>query len=107
VTDRVALLMDDYAFFARDPEFFCDRLQTLTTLRGRETVAQWQAMARAGHMHAVVEDLLTHHYDPRYEESMARNFRHYPDAPRWTLGYAPGADSFTPLARTLLAPTDR
>jgi len=99
--DRVALLLHDYAFFAQDAEFFCDRLATLTTLRGRETVAGWQAQARAGQMAEVVLDLLDTHYDPRYEESMARNFVAYPTSTRWPVAYT-GAGSFDDLARRLL-----
>lgn len=100
--DRVALLLHDYAFFAQDAEFFCDRLATLTELRGRETVGRWQAQARSGHMAEVVEDLLANHYDPRYEESMARNFVAYPTSTRWPVTYQ-GAGSFEVLARQLLA----
>ncbi|MDP3518991.1 MAG: tRNA 2-selenouridine(34) synthase MnmH [Hydrogenophaga sp.] len=100
--DRVALLLHDYAFFAQDAEFFCDRLATLTTLRGRETVARWQDQARAGQMAEVVLDLLDTHYDPRYEESMARNFVAYPTSTRWPVAYT-GAGSFDDLARRLLA----
>lgn len=100
--DRVALLLHDYAFFAQDAEFFCDRLATLTELRGRETVGRWQAQARSGHMAEVVEDLLANHYDPRYEESMARNFVAYPTSTRWPVTYQ-GAGGFEVLARQLLA----
>jgi len=104
LADRVALLLQDYAFFVQDVELFCDRLATLTTLRGRDTVGRWQAQARAGHMAGVVRDLLDNHYDPRYEESMARNFAAYRDSPRWTVGYS-GAGSFDALARVLATST--
>lgn len=100
--DRVALLLHDYAFFVKDAEFFCDRLATLTELRGRETVARWQALARAGQMAEVVLDLLANHYDPRYEESMARNFVAYPASVRWPVSYT-GSDSFQALAHLLAA----
>jgi len=98
----VALLLHDYAFFAQDAEFFCERLATLTELRGRETVGRWQAQARSGQMAEVVLDLLANHYDPRYEESMARNFAAYPTSARWPVSYR-GADSFDALAGQLLA----
>lgn len=100
--DRVALLLHDYAFFVKDAEFFCDRLATLTELRGRETVARWQAQARSGQMAEVVLDLLANHYDPRYEESMARNFGAYPTSTRWPVSYQ-GAGSFDALAGQLMA----
>ena len=104
LADRVALLLQDYAFFAQDAAFFCDRLATLTALRGRETVERWQAQAQAGQMAEVVRDLLDNHYDPRYEESMARNFAAYPASARWTVAYQ-GPGSFDALARTLVGHT--
>ncbi len=32
--ERVALLLEDYPFFVRDPDFFCQRLDTLVALHG-------------------------------------------------------------------------
>jgi tRNA 2-selenouridine synthase len=81
--ERVALLMQDYDFFTRDVDHLCERLDALTALRGRETVERWKAAARAGDLPAVVRDLLLIHYDPRYDESMARNFTAYAASPRW------------------------
>ncbi len=75
--DRVALLLEDYAFFARDTEHFCDRLAALTEIRGKAVVAAWQAQVRAGDTASVVQELLTLHYDPVYLQSMRRNFKQY------------------------------
>ncbi|MFV0681053.1 tRNA 2-selenouridine(34) synthase MnmH [Ottowia sp.] len=72
--ERVALLLEDYPFFVSDAEFFCQRLDTLVNLRGRELVSQWQEQARAGQMQAVVRALLATHYDPGYAQSTRRNF---------------------------------
>lgn len=77
---RVQLLMEDYDFFVRDTEFFCERLETLVQVRGGPLVRQWQTLARAGRTPEVVQDLLTQHYDPSYLQSMQRNFVQYPDA---------------------------
>lgn len=71
---RVRLLMDDYDFFVRDTETFCQRLDALRVLRGHEVVNGWQAAARAGRTAEVVRDLLVNHYDPIYRQSMKRNF---------------------------------
>jgi tRNA 2-selenouridine synthase len=71
---RVELLLEDYAFFVRDPGAFCARLDALVDLRGRETVARWQAEARAGRVPGVVRELLVAHYDPIYAQSMRRNY---------------------------------
>jgi len=73
---RVALLIEDYAFFVADIETFCARLDALRELKGRDVVAGWQAAARSGRIAEVVRDLLTAHYDPIYLQSMRRNFAH-------------------------------
>ena len=78
--ERVQLLMEDYDFFVRDAELFCQRLDVLTELRGKAVVGQWKALARSGDMACVVRDLLLTHYDPGYAQSMLRNFTHYPQA---------------------------
>ncbi len=74
---RVALLMEDYAFFVSDSDHFCERLQALTELRGKAVVEAWQASVRAGEIAPVVQELLTLHYDPVYLQSMRRNFKQY------------------------------
>ncbi|MDO5623332.1 MAG: tRNA 2-selenouridine(34) synthase MnmH [Pseudomonadota bacterium] len=78
--ERVALLLEDYPFFVQDPEFFCARLETLTTLRGRAVVQDWQTQARAGHTEDVVRALLATHYDPGYARSTQRNFARFAQA---------------------------
>lgn len=71
---RVQLLIEDYDFFVRDTETFCERLDALRVLRGHEVVNAWQQAARAGRTREVVRDLLVSHYDPVYLQSMKRNF---------------------------------
>ena len=71
---RVALLMQDYAFFVEDTRVFCERLDALRTFRGHAVVNGWQEAARAGRVEAVFRDLLVSHYDPAYAQSMKRNF---------------------------------
>lgn len=78
--ERVALLLEDYDFFVRDPDLFCQRLQALTELNGKAAVADWTAKVHAGQIPAVVLDLLARHYDPRYTQSMTRNFQQFPHA---------------------------
>ena len=78
--ERVELLLEDYDFFVKDIEFFCDRLGALTQARGKEVVTDWQARSRQGDVAGVVRDLLTGHYDPVYLQSMRRNFLHYGNA---------------------------
>jgi tRNA 2-selenouridine synthase len=79
--ERVALLLEDYAFFAEDRELFCRRLGALTQLRGKAQVQAWQAQVEAGEIESVVRELLVKHYDPGYAASIERNFGHYKTAP--------------------------
>ena len=76
--ERVELLLEDYDFFVKDIEFFCDRLGALTQARGKEVVTDWQNRARSGDVASVVRELLVNHYDPVYLQSMKRNFAQYP-----------------------------
>lgn len=78
--ERVALLMEDYDFFVRDRELFCQRLAALTELRGKGVVEGWQDQVRAGEVENVVRDLLVKHYDPGYAASIRRNFKQFGDA---------------------------
>jgi len=78
--ERVALLLEDYDFFVRDVELFCERLQVLAEFRGKAVVDGWKASVRAGRIESVVQELLGQHYDPVYRQSMQRNFRHFEDA---------------------------
>lgn len=78
--ERVALLMEDYAFFVHNTEPFCERLELLTSLLGKALVAEWQASVRSGIIEPVVLELLQRHYDPVYLRSMRSNFRQFAEA---------------------------
>jgi tRNA 2-selenouridine synthase len=100
--ERVALLMEDYDFFVKDGEFFCQRLEALRELRGAATVDRWMEWVRAGQSREVVRELLTLHYDPVYAASIRRNFTLYPHARACVLPTR-APDALQALARTLLA----
>lgn len=78
--ERVALLLEDYAYFAVDPDYLCERLEVLVPFRGRAVVQRWQALARQHDLTPVVTELLETHYDPAYAESISRNFECYKNA---------------------------
>lgn len=82
VEQRVSLLMRDYDHFVQDTEHFSERLQTLVALLGHATIDRWQSMIDANQVAGVVQELLSLHYDPKYFESMGRNFQHYATAPQ-------------------------
>ena len=100
--ERVAMLLEDYDFFVRDIDFFCERLSALSEARGRDTVADWQARSRSGNVASVVQELLAKHYDPGYLQSMRRNFTQYETA-RALAPRSHTAQAMDELARSLLA----
>lgn len=100
--ERVALLLEDYDFFVRDIEFFCERLLALTEARGKATVQDWQARSRSGDVASVVRELLIKHYDPVYLQSMHRNFTQYETA-RQLSPHDHSMAAMAALARSLLS----
>jgi tRNA 2-selenouridine synthase len=77
---RVALLLEDYAYFVNDSAHFVERLQALNDIRGKAVVERWGEWVRDGQTPAVVNELLRDHYDPVYRQSIDRNFVQYPQA---------------------------
>ena len=99
---RVQLLLEDYGFFADDPEHFCHLLDGLVALRGQDTVAGWQILARAGAWAEVFAQLMQQHYDPLYNRSIDRHYAGYATAPVVAVASA-GAADMRAVARGLLA----
>ena len=91
---RVQLLLQEYGFFAQQPERFCGLLDALTELQGKERVKRWQAMARAASWPELFGELMREHYDPLYERSMRRNFAGLADSQQVAL-----ADGSEPALR--------
>ncbi|PFH04562.1 tRNA 2-selenouridine synthase [Collimonas sp. PA-H2] len=79
-TERVRLLMEDYAHFVVDPALLNTQLACLSYLHGREKVGEWQQMATAGQVEPLVDELLLKHYDPAYAQSIKRNFGQFSTA---------------------------
>jgi tRNA 2-selenouridine synthase len=77
VEERVKLLLEDYDFFVKDPDFFCKRLDVLRDLRGHAVINAWQEQIRTGSVAQVVKELLELHYDPGYLSSTKRNFQKF------------------------------
>jgi tRNA 2-selenouridine synthase len=98
---RVALLLQDYAHFAAEPEDFCRLLDGLVELRGRATVVQWQAMARAGQWAEVFGELMALHYDPLYSRSLQRSYSGLDQAPQVDVGDGGAAAMAAAAARLL------
>lgn len=83
LSERVALLMEDYYFFVTDANLFCRRLDALIAIRGKATVDGWKNQVQLGQFESVVFELLETHYDPTYASSMRRNFARFSDHVRW------------------------
>ena len=71
---RVKLLMEDYAHFLKDADLLKRTLAPLLELHGHKIIEQWHEMALRDDWPALVEDLLSRHYDPAYMRSTANNF---------------------------------
>jgi tRNA 2-selenouridine synthase len=71
---RTTLLLEEYAGHTADAEAFCALLGALVELQGREAVARWQAMARAGDWRELLAELMQRHYDPLYARSLQRSY---------------------------------
>ena len=78
--ERVLLLLEDYDFFVKDGEYFCERLDVLKDLRGQAVIDAWKAQVRskdAAQLAQVVRELLELHYDPGYASSTRRNYKNF------------------------------
>jgi len=100
--NRVRLLMEDYAHFARNADALNGQLDHLVQLHGRAKIDAWHALAYAGDMPALVDQLLVEHYDPAYLRSIDRNFTQYGKAQALDLANIAPAD-FEAAARALHA----
>jgi len=103
--ERVALLLEDYEFFVKDPLHFCDRLQALVALRGKDVVDGWVEKVTIGQTPEVVLELLTQHYDPMYTASIKRNFKLYGQAQACLLANRSPVAMSTAASELLSAPT--
>jgi tRNA 2-selenouridine synthase len=101
---RVQLLLEDYDFFVKDPEFFCHKLDALVTQRGKEVISDWKARVRSGRVSEVVAELLHRHYDPVYLSSMKRNFQQF-GAAKLIAAHAINTPAYGQLALKILQET--
>ena len=100
--NRVRLLMEDYQHFARNADALNGQLEHLVQLHGRVKIDNWHAMAKAGAMPELVDQLLVEHYDPAYLRSIDRNFVQYGKAQVLELADI-GREDFVNAARALIA----
>lgn len=99
---RAELLKSEYSHYIAEPAALSAQLECLAELHGRETIAQWQALAQAREWNPLVESLLVRHYDPAYRRSTLRHYPSLSRAPHYTLTDASPA-AFHTLAAKVLA----
>ena len=80
---RVEFLLGDYDYAIADPAWLLERLGHLKGLQSNETLARWRTLVDSGDFAALVEQLLTQHYDPHYERSQSNNYASFGDAARY------------------------
>ncbi|MHB0921472.1 MAG: tRNA 2-selenouridine(34) synthase MnmH [Thiomonas delicata] len=97
---RVQILLEDYAALTRDPQELLKRLDTLTELRGKQTIARWRELVAAGDFPTLVQELLAQHYDPSYSGSMARNYQGFARSSAWPVAGS-AQQAFDAVARQL------
>ncbi len=98
---RVKLLLSEYPHFVTQPELLDSQLTRLTELHSHEQVAQWRRLLAEGNWHDLVGSLLSAHYDPAYDRSMAKNFTRLSAAQTVRLE-SESRESVTRLADSLL-----
>jgi tRNA 2-selenouridine synthase len=98
---RVDVLMQEYVHLLSNHDELQHLLGLLTQRYGKEQITKWQQLATEGRYPALVEELLIKHYDPAYQDSIARNFGQYQNARSLTV---PSAEqtSYLDLAQQLL-----
>jgi tRNA 2-selenouridine synthase len=101
---RVALLLEDYDYFTRDPDALCGRLDVLREMRGKVVVEGWKELVRAGRFDAMVRELLVAHYDPGYLQSIERNFKGFSNARRYE-AQGRSQEAMAAVARRIVADT--
>jgi len=99
---RVRLLRAEYAHFEGSPDALRAQLDRLVELHGRARVAAWKELLLRDDWDALVECLLSEHYDPAYRRSLARNFVQSGRAQVLAIG-SDDAAAYAEAARSLVA----
>lgn len=72
---RLAYLLRDYAYLGDDPEALAGKIALLHGLQPNETLARWQAWARAHELAPLFDELMAQHYDPLYARSQGQHLQ--------------------------------
>ena len=80
---RVEFLLRDYDYAMAEPVWLSERLDQLKGLQSNETLEHWRSLIAGQNFPALVEELLTRHYDPLYQRSQASNYHSFEAATRY------------------------
>jgi tRNA 2-selenouridine synthase len=99
---RVEFLLRDYDYAVADPAWLLERLNHLKGLQSNETLERLARADRRRGLCALVEELLTRHYDPLYQRSQSHNYASF-TPPRATPPTAWTTPALDALAAQILA----
>ncbi|TAN84303.1 MAG: tRNA 2-selenouridine(34) synthase MnmH [Gallionella sp.] len=71
---RVTALLEEYRHYIGNPEQLISHLQVLHRFHGSKQLEHWIALIHAGDFAALVEELLTLHYDPSYFRATSHHY---------------------------------
>jgi tRNA 2-selenouridine synthase len=74
LSQRVALIKDDYGLAVDSAAALAQRLQPLAPLVGKTALNRWELLAAQQDWDALIGELLSLHYDPLYTRSLQRHF---------------------------------
>lgn len=74
IAARVSHLIAEYANLIAQPQTLVDLLKTLSQRHGLRQYEIWKELIEGRDWQALVESLLTVHYDPGYEQSLKQHF---------------------------------
>ena len=74
LSQRVALIKEEYCLRVDDPVTLVQRLKPLAPLVGKAVLKRWEVFAVEKNWDALVGELLSLHYDPLYTRSLQRHF---------------------------------
>ncbi len=80
--ERVAFLLRDYDYAVTNTDWLRQRLHHLRGMHSNDALTQWSNLISDGNFPALVEALLSQHYDPLYLRSQGTNFSALDNAER-------------------------
>ncbi|KJH72449.1 tRNA 2-selenouridine(34) synthase MnmH [Aliterella atlantica] len=75
IAARVQFLLQEYPHLVDNPDILKAKLQLLKSRYGKEKIQQWEQLIDSQQWQQFVRDLLQHHYDPSYRQSIERDFK--------------------------------